>query len=499
MRLAACMAAVLAVVVTGCAARMGDLDIPDREAIYDRPLEEMWPEVRTFFSENELPFREDPGSMVLETEWREEFGGSKIAGYWHRYLVLGKRESPTQSKLWIVRITKSANKALSQAGKELDWGTSRTLGMSAGGEDTDGQLSSGEGVADPLLTVEDFEDRFAAPRGENSFYAESGQGARDLLMEWKVFRSVAPKLAKEENAPKPVRVAKAPEAKEAPNAVAIECGLPIIGLSKHAKQGGVLLLGELHGTQEVPRFVAQAACQAMVAGLPVTVGLELPLENQTRIDAFLESAGTEGDWLKLMDAPFWRSPYPDGRGSEAVANMLEQLRQLRSSGLDVEAFAFDHPKAQGQEREKAMAATVKHQVESAKDRFYMVLSGNIHARTKRGLPWDKKYQPMGYLLEDALDDVVALDMAYDSGSAWICAVDNKLDCGVRDAKGKDNGDRFFMHRWAGTNDAGYHGVFYVGPVNASAPAVHRGLGRPGADDNSGHPLKDEGSSYASSR
>ncbi|MFP2934993.1 hypothetical protein ACLESO_59795, partial [Pyxidicoccus sp. 3LG] len=127
---------------------------------------------------------------------------------------------------------------------------------------------------------------------------------------------------------------------------------------------------------------------------------------------FLESAGTEEDWLKLMEAPFWRSPYPDGRSSEAVANMLEQLRQLRSRGLDVEVFVFDHPKAQGQEREKAMAATVKHQVESARERFYVVLSGNIHSRTKQGLPWDKKFQPMGMLLDDELDDVVALDMAY---------------------------------------------------------------------------------------
>ncbi|MFP2909970.1 hypothetical protein ACLESD_34010 [Pyxidicoccus sp. 3LFB2] len=496
MRSVAYAAVALALMVTGCAARMGDLDIPDREAIYDRPLEEMWPEVRTFFSENELPFREDPGSMVLETEWREEFGGSKIAGYWHRYLVLGKRESPTQSKLWIIRITKSANKALSRAGKELDWGVTR-VGPGGGANENDGTATASESSI-PDTSPEDWESRLNGPRGENSFFAESGQGARDLLMEWKVFRSIAPKLAKEENAPQPVRVAKAPEAKEAPSAVAIECGLPIIGLGKQVKPGGVLLLGEMHGTQEVPRFLAQTVCQVAVAGTPVTVGLELPLENQTRVDAFLESAGAEEDWLKLMEAPFWRSPYPDGRGSEAMANMLEQLRQLRSRGLDVEAFVFDHPKAQGQERESAMAATVKHQVESAKGRFHVVLSGNIHARTKRGLPWDEKYRPMGMLLEDALDDVVALDMAYDSGSAWICAVDskgvkNKLDCGIRDAKGKDNGDRFFVHRWSGRNDAGYHGVFYVGPVNASAPAVHKGLGRPG----SGQPLKDEGSSYAS--
>ncbi|WP_141588241.1 hypothetical protein [Myxococcus sp. AB056] len=480
-------AVVLAGLMTGCAHQAGtysDLFIPDGEAIYERPVEEMWPEVRKYFTEANLPFREDRGSMVLETEWRQEFGGSKVSGFFHRYMVMGKRESPTQSKLWIIRITKSRNKALAPAGRELDWGVARIIGDKGGG-----------GSSAPGLSVEDWEDRLDAPVGENSFYAESGQGSRDLVMEWRVFRSISPKLMKEENAPKPVKVAMAPDAEGSAAAMDFECGLPILGLGKQVKPGGVLLLGEMHGTQEVPRFIAQASCQTAVAGTPVTVGLELPLESQTRVDTFLDSAGTEDDWLKLMEAPFWRSPYPDGRSSEAVANMLDQLRQLRSRGLDVDIFVFDHPKAQGQAREDAMAATVRHQVESSPGRFHVILSGNIHSRTKKGLPWDKSFRPMGLVLKDELDSVVALDMAYNSGSAWICAVDSKgvkdqLACGIREAKGRDNGDRFFLHTWGGTNGDGYHGVFYVGPVSASAPAMHKGLGRPGGGDNSGVPTED---------
>ncbi|QSQ18352.1 hypothetical protein [Myxococcus landrumensis] len=471
----------------GCATLRSDLDVPDREAVYDRPLEEMWPEVRGFFTRNDLSFREDQGSRVLETEWRQEFGGSKIAGFFHRYMVVGRRETPTSSKLQIFRITKSLNKALSNNGKELDWGQ-----------------TARRGAGDNPTSPEDWEEVLAAPRGENSFFAESGQGQRDLVMEWRVFRDVSPRLAKEESAPKPVMVAKASSATSAPSQLAMECGLPILGLGKQAKPGAVLLLGELHGTEEVPRFVAQGACQATVAGIPVTVGLELPLENQTRVDAFLESQGTEHDWLKLMESPFWRSPYPDGRGSEAMANLLEQLRLLRSQGLDVEVFVFDHPKANGQAREDAMAATVVHQVESSPTRFHMVLSGNIHSRTKKGLPWDEQRKPMGYLVSAKLDDVVALDMAYDSGTAWICSVDSKglrdkLDCGVRDTKGRNNGERYFVHLWDSANAEGYHGVFYVGPVKASEPAVQRGLGRPGANDNSVHPARDEGRRMASVR
>ncbi|NOK07600.1 hypothetical protein [Corallococcus exercitus] len=439
----------------GCAGRQ-DLETPDYEAIYDVPLEEMWPSVREYFTEVRLPYREDRGSLVLQTEWKQEFGGSKVAGFWHRYMVMGKRETPTKSKLWIIRITKSVNKALSQPGKELDWGMG--LGRAGG------------------LSPEDDADRLAFPVGENAFYMESGQGTRDLTMEWRVFRGIMPKLAKKQPVSAEQQVAKA-------TPTFTECGQSILGLKKQAKAGGVMLLGELHGTQEVPRFIAQSVCQLVTSGVPVTVGLELPVENEERITTFLQSQGGEVDWLKLMEAPFWRSPYPDGRGSEAVANMLEQLRQLRAQGLDVAVFVYDHPKLSGQKREDALTQTVLAQVKARPERFHLVVSGNIHSRTAKGLPWDNQYRPMGYLLKDQLDDVTALDMAYDSGTAWICAANEqsrKLDCGVKDAKGKDNGDRYFMHAWSSPNTEGYHGVFYVGHVSASEPAILKGLGNPDA-------------------
>jgi hypothetical protein len=168
----------------------------------------------------------------------------------------------------------------------------------------------------------------------------------------------------------------------------------------------------------------------------------------------------------------------------------------------VDAFVFDHPKVAGQERENAMAATVLSYVRKGSDRFFMVVAGNVHPRTAQGVPWDKKYRPMGMLIAEEVEDTIALDMAYNSGTAWICAVGSKggkLECGVKDTAGKDNGDRYFVHRWASEDDNGFHGVFYVGPVTASLPAVRRGLGRPGADDNSVHPHKEPQTPQFSSR
>jgi hypothetical protein len=498
MRLAVFAVAVVGVVLAGCATGRGGTGIPDEEAIYDLPLEEVWPSVRQFFTDNTLGFREDVGTFVLETDWREEFGGSRVAGYWHRYMVVGKRDTPTSSKLWIFRISRTANSTLANPGAQIDWGVSRSLGgggeAGAGGGSVEGE----GGLANN--SMEDMAAFMSQPRGENAISAGSRDGQRDLVMEWKVFHGISPQLAKlrEEQLVKQAQassgqvVAQLPKLKGAPvPLMGVECGMTILGLLPQAKRGGVMMLGELHGTQEVPRFVAQSACQVASSGMPMTVGLELPVENQQRVHNFLRSAGTDDDWLKLMEAPFWRSPFPDGRSSEGMANLLEQLRRLRAQGLDVDAFVFDHPQAQGQARENAMAATVLSYVRKGPQRFFMVVSGNIHPRTVQGLPWDKKYKPMGMLIAKEVDDTVSLDMAYNSGTAWICAAGpqgERLECGVKDTRGKDNGDRYFVHLWDGSDKNGFHGVFYVGPVTASLPAVRRGLGRPGADDNSIHPV-----------
>lgn len=462
--------------LTGCASGLKGLEIPNEEALYDVPLEELWPSVRQFFTDNRLPFREDKGSYVLQTEWREEFGGSRVSGFWHRYLVLGKRESPTRGKLWIIRVTRSANNTLASAGRELDWGMSRSLFEASGGE---AGLSPG---GNPNMSIEDQADLQDAPRGDNAVLTGSAQGSRDLVMEWKVYRALAPTLvAKTSTEPPPVRVAQVPGGPKVSPSALVECGAPILGLLAQLKPGALLLLGELHGTQEVPRFIAQSACQAASSGLPVTVGLELPVAHQERVAAFLRGEGQKEDWAKLMEASFWRAPYQDGRSSEAVALLLEQLRLLRAQGLDVDAFVFDHPGTQGQEHEELMAGTVLARMRAAPQRFFLVASGNIHTRTVQGLPWDRGYRPMGERLSRQLEDVVALDVAYNNGSAWICSVGDgqrELDCGVRPARGKDNGDRFFVHRFDGPSQEGFHGIFYVGPVTASLPAVRRGVGAP---------------------
>ncbi|HEX5749326.1 MAG TPA: hypothetical protein VFZ09_24060 [Archangium sp.] len=439
--------------LAGCSGRFVDF-APEEEAIYEYPLDEVWPQVRTYFSSRGFVYREVPGGAQLETEWREEFMSSRIAGYWHRYMVIAKPEGSNRCKLIITRESRSMNKALQAPGAELVWGVDS--------RSEDNPLGVGSDVARQMA--------MQTVNGDNAVLGESQQTARDMVLEWKVFKSIAPALQKD-----------AKKSSESPDVVVtkeadIECGVPVLGLGKLARAGNVVLLGELHGTQQVPHFLAQSACQVATQGIPVTVGLEIPAVYQERLETFVASAGTEQDWAKLMEIPFWRSPYPDGRNSEGVVYLIEALRKLRRQGLDVRVFSFDHPALQGDAREEAMAATVQDVAGRSKKRALLVLSANLHPRQVKGLPGAPDYRPMGLRLAEQFPHVYSLDIAYDSGTAWICAMtrQQQLDCGVTRTKGEDNGDRYFVQLFGGKNRHGYHGFYYVGAVSASLPAVYQG-------------------------
>src|SRR6185436_14170191 len=92
------------------------------------------------------------------------------------------------------------------------------------------------------------------------------------------------------------------------------------------------LLGEIHGTCEAPRATLALARQS----LPARIGLEIDVDEQPRIDAFLR----DGDRAALLAGPFWTRDFQDGRSSQAMAALLDDVRQLRLSGADLDVFLF---------------------------------------------------------------------------------------------------------------------------------------------------------------
>ncbi len=245
------------------------------------------------------------------------------------------------------------------------------------------------------------------------------------------------------------------------------------GLEPLLAPGAGLLLGEMHGTVESPAFVANAACLALRAGRPVTVALEVPGEEQARVNTFLASAGTTADRAALLDSSFWKDVYQDGRRSEAMLALLDEVRHLRGGGRPIRVALIDRQERSGTsgDRDRWMAEALVQAFEETPGGVVIGLAGNLHMRIRRGNPFNPDFESAGYVLVQRRPDlrVTSLDVSYPDGTAWICTSAEASSCQARPLRGKGDGqsERVVLHSEV-TN--GYHGVYYLKSLTASPPA-----------------------------
>lgn len=183
------------------------------------------------------------------------------------------------------------------------------------------------------------------------------------------------------------------------------------------REGRVLMLGEWHGTNELPRLAGDLLCAVAGSGLETRLGLEMPWTDQDRIDAFLHSDGglAARDAL-LSGSKLWG--FNDGRSSTAVYDLLDRARLMVLRGVKVSVFAFDITASDGWDgRDGKMAAAVAKDLSAHPSAAYVISVGNFHARTAR--PSDASTPPlMGGALKARGLDIFSLDWAGPAGSAW---------------------------------------------------------------------------------
>lgn len=247
---------------------------------------------------------------------------------------------------------------------------------------------------------------------------------------------------------------------------------PIPGLDGLLEPGVVLLLGELHGTEESPAFLVDVACHAVAAGLPTLVGLELSPAERQRVDAFLASAGSRSDRRALLAGDLWQRDYQDGRASAAMSGAIEGVRRLRrEDGPTVDVLLFDAP--YDRLRDARMAEIVVRGARQNATGATLILTGNFHSRVEpRG-----GSEPMGLLVAEAVGPqrVVSLDVAHRGGTAWLClATPEGQQCGsarVRRRGPREEGSEGEgISRTGSLTETGHHGWYRVGPITASPPA-----------------------------
>ena len=101
----------------------------------------------------------------------------------------------------------------------------------------------------------------------------------------------------------------------------------------------VILIGEAHGTVEIPQFTLGVVCSLLKAGKSVILGVEYTGEQQDALNRYLLSPGGAADRQDLLQGRNWKR-YSDGRGSVAMFELVDGMRRLRQQGQRVGVLAF---------------------------------------------------------------------------------------------------------------------------------------------------------------
>lgn len=255
---------------------------------------------------------------------------------------------------------------------------------------------------------------------------------------------------------------------------AYSCGAAIPG--EDQLKAPIVLIGEIHGTQETPALFGDLVCRAAQRQSgTVLVGLEIVATAQGAIDAFLESSGDAAAKQALLAAEFWQREYQDGRSSRGMLDLLDALRRHRGAGLKILVRALDPATYEKPgDRDAGMAASLLDAISARSPAQTLILVGNVHSRTVHGYPWDPNaaYVPLGALLKEKVPDLVALDAANAGGTAWMCTSADAAGCGAKPlGKRETTGTipRIELDP-AAAPTSGHGGALFIGPVNASPPA-----------------------------
>lgn len=231
------------------------------------------------------------------------------------------------------------------------------------------------------------------------------------------------------------------------------------------KEARYLVLGEMHGTNEMPAIFVDAVCLTSKKR-KVVVALELPETDQPLINAWVASDGSDEAKQAVLAAPFWNSKFKDGRSSEAMFGLLERLRVLKSKGQIQAVVAFqpvDVKNPWGNEAyEKGMAKLITDN--TPKGATALVLVGNVHAmRTKFERP-TASYLPMaGHL---PARNALSFNIWNDGGLAWVCTGPNI--CGPTPI-GKTTGQTERGVQLSGKRRGPYDGQLILGTSTTASP------------------------------
>ena len=209
----------------------------------------------------------------------------------------------------------------------------------------------------------------------------------------------------------------------------------LLDVTKISEQ--VVLVGEVHGTQEIPAFTAGLVCSLLKGGRSVILALERDGNEQPAFNRYIESDGDENARRDLTAFYEWNSKCPDGRSSAAMLGLIEEMRRLRQHGyrvalvalrqqygLSIPTTAEDNKPLSREDNaihnviaDRAMADNLLNTAILFRQYVVVALAGSGHTTTIESSIDSQRFQPMGKLVAE-LTPTFIVGFSSPGGKHW---------------------------------------------------------------------------------
>ena len=252
--------------------------------------------------------------------------------------------------------------------------------------------------------------------------------------------------------------------------VQAECAAPAGTDALLERPERVLVVGDWHGTVEIPAAFLGIVCEAANQG-PVTVALEMPETERTLFRNALAAPTEEAARETFLYGDFGNPRSTDGRNSVAMLDMMVGFWRLKAAGRDIAIHPFMSVDSVIRGRDQAwweleMAYGMSRALADRPDARVVVFVGDLHAR-KKGY---ERFPDVGLPAAGHLhaSDTFTLHTAVQGGESWSC----EATCGRRVNRGRHDAAPEVRGIILGpVQDGAYDGLLAVGPTTASPPAA----------------------------
>jgi hypothetical protein len=222
------------------------------------------------------------------------------------------------------------------------------------------------------------------------------------------------------------------------------------------EHAGPLVLGEIHGTTEIPRLASSLVERIATSGRPVRLCLELAPQDVQH---------------ELPETSNWWRFCRDGRSSTAMAELIDHVWQL-SSRYDVacEGLLPDTFDERALPRwERTMADRLVETVRRNPDAFVVALVGNGHSRVDY-IDCPYPTAPMAALALAEVPELRSLRIITSGGTAWVCTDPDRPAAPTIITPAAGSHQAPGIHWWTEITEH-HHGTWVIGAITVSLPAV----------------------------